>query len=123
MNHELQKTERTRERRVVAPATDIYETQDKIVLLCDVPGAVSDSVEVTLEQDLLTLEARVARVDHKGFRLSHSERPPHDYWRQFTVAADVDRDKISATVKDGVLEVILPKAERAKPRRIAIKAD
>lgn len=108
-------------RRVFVPRTDILETDEAIVLTADMPGARERDVEVTLEGDVLTLYGRVQPAG-AGRRLVHAEYDLGDYRRVFTLREDVDRDRIEATVKNGVLRLVLPKAESAKVKRIAVKA-
>jgi len=120
--HPMSKVERTRARRVLTPAVDIYENNDRIVVTADMPGVDESSIDITLEQDVLTLEGRMPDEERPGFTLAFSELMNGDYRRVFTLATEVERDKISADVKDGVLTLILPKAEPAKARKITVKA-
>jgi HSP20 family protein len=117
----VEKAERTRSGRVYIPSTDIYETADKMILIADMPGASSDSIHVTLEHDLLTIEAQVEFKMPEGYELVYNEYGIGDYYRSFTLNELVDRDKISAHYKNGVLELVLPKIEPAKPRQISIQ--
>jgi len=103
------------------PSTDIYETPAKIVLLADMPGASSDSINVTLEQDVLTIQAQVSPKLPEGYDLIYNEYGIGDYYRSFTLNETVDRDKISAHLKNGVLELVLPKIEPAKPKQITVQ--
>ena len=114
--------ERTYTRRVVAPLMDIYETPDTIVLSADVPGVGESNIAITLENDVLTLEAQQEAAAGTGFTLKHQEWEPVDYRRVFNLNTAIDRDGIAATVKDGVLTVTLPKAADAKTRKIAVRA-
>ncbi|MDQ5988017.1 MAG: Spore protein SP21 [Syntrophus sp. SKADARSKE-3] len=115
-------TERTRARKVYAPRVDIYETKDTMVLIADMPGIDENSVDVTLEKNILTITGDVPKHNYEGYSVIYSEYETGDYQRAFTISDDVNRDKINATVKNGVLKVTLPKAEKAKAKRIAIKA-
>ena len=116
------KLERTRARPVFVPRADIYETPEAIVLLADVPGVKESNLSITLENDVLTIEGNVEPEAHSGFSLAHAEYEVGDYRRVFTLSTDVDRDKIEATLKAGVLTLVLPKAEPAKARKIAVRA-
>ena len=118
---DVEKAERTRSGRVYIPSTDIYETADKMILIADMPGASSDSIHVTLEQDLLTIEAQVQPHFPEGYELMYNEYGVGDYHRSFTLNETVDRDKISAHYKNGVLELVLPKVEPAKPKKISVQ--
>jgi HSP20 family protein len=103
------------------PRTDIFETPEAFLLLADVPGAAEDGVDVTLENDVLTVSAKTTSEEPQGYAWAHREYASADYQRQFTVAAEIDRDRIEATLHDGVLRVTLPKAARAKTRKITVQ--
>lgn len=110
-------------RRVFLPAVNIYETESQIVLMSDMPGVDEKTVEVGLEGDVLTILGRSAVEAPKGMEPAYAEYSSGDYRRSFTLSGDhIDRERIEATVKNGVLKVTLPKAEAAKPRRITVKA-
>jgi HSP20 family molecular chaperone IbpA len=104
------------------PQTDIYETQDSIVVLADMPGVGPDGVDITLERRELTIRGRVPAREHDRYRQVYAEYGEADYERVFTVSDDIDRDRIKATQKDGVLILVLPKAEQARSRKIAIQS-
>lgn len=114
--------ERTKNVKVFTPKVDIYETQETIVLTADVPGADENSVDITLDKDVLKISGTVEQTEAQGRRLYYSEYDVGDYQRNFTLSEDVDREKIEATVKNGVLRVVLHKAEPVKAKKIAIKA-
>lgn len=115
--------ERTKLRRVYVPRVDIYETGDALVLLADMPGVGEKSVELTLEKDVLTIRGLVKPRNYPGYSAGFAEyREDGDYERVFSLSEEVSREKIEASVKNGVLKVILPKAEPAKARKIAITA-
>lgn len=121
---ELEKgVERTRARRVYTPAVDIIEKKDDIVLIADMPGVDDQSVDITIEKDLLTIHGRVEPDIPKDHRLVISEYGVGDYERTFTISNEIDRDKIQASVKDGVLRLILPKGENARTRKIPVTAE
>jgi HSP20 family protein len=113
--------ESTRNVPVFIPAVDIYESADGMVLLADMPGVSSEGVEIDLKEGQLTIRG-TAREEGGGGRSLLREYAVGDYYRQFTVSNLIDHSKIEASMKDGVLKVVLPKAEAAKPRKIAIKA-
>lgn len=113
--------ERTRERVAFVPRADIYETDEGIVVVADVPGVDEKSVTITLENDVLSIDACVAPEEVDGYGLAYAEYQVGDYQRKFTVSNRVDRDGIKATVKNGVLHLHLPKAQPAT-RQIAVKA-
>lgn len=106
---------------VQTPLIDIFEEPDGLVLLADLPGAIEDSVAIELEDNLLTLRAEARRPVPESASALLEEFPFGSYQRTFILSDEVDRSRISAELKHGVLRISLPKAERAKPRRIEIK--
>lgn len=113
--------ESTRNAPVFVPAVDILETGHDLTLLADMPGVPIEKVDIDLEGDQLTIRGSVPQQDGAGTVLLR-EYAVGDYYRQFTLSSDIDREKIQATMKDGVLKLVLPKAEAAKPRRIEVKS-
>jgi HSP20 family protein len=112
------------ERKTFLPAVNIYETQDRIVLMADMPGVDEKSVDITLENDVLTVHGRGADQAPEGYALAYAEYLPGDYRRSFTLAeGQINRDGIEAVMKNGVLKVILPKAESQKTKRIAVRVE
>jgi HSP20 family molecular chaperone IbpA len=112
------------ERKVFLPAVNIYETQERIVLMADMPGVDEKSVDITLENDVLTLQGRSAVDLPQGLQWAYAEYTPGDYRRSFTLSAEqVNRDGIEAVLKNGVLKVTLPKSEAVKPKKIAVKTE
>jgi len=109
-------------RNTVVPRTDIYETNEALFLSAELPGVAEGDVSITLEGDVLTVEGKNTTAAPAGFRLAYAEYEPADYRRVFTLNVDVQRDKIEATLKDGVLTLVLPKVEPAKARKIAVRA-
>lgn len=113
--------ERIRNVKTFVPRVDIYETKNSLVLVADMPGVDERTVDVELEKNVLTIAGRVdAEKSAQG--MLYSEYETGDYERAFTLSDEIDRDKIAATVKNGVLRLELPKAEKAKPKKIAITA-
>jgi HSP20 family molecular chaperone IbpA len=117
-----EETERTRDVRCFIPRADIYEMDDQIVIVADVPGVDEGSLEVTLEKNILTINAYVDALVPEGHALSFAEFEVGDYQRSFRLSNEIDREKIEATVKDGVLRLFLPKAGEARARKISVKA-
>lgn len=103
------------------PPIDIFEEPDGLILLADLPGAVEDSVSIELEENLLTLRAEARRAVPESAVPMLEEFPIGWFQRTFILSDEVDRARITAELKLGVLRIIMPKAERAKPRRIEIK--
>jgi HSP20 family protein len=119
---EGQEVESTRARPVFLPCTDIYEREDAIVVMADMPGVGPGAVEVDLAGDELTISGRVDEPAIEGHSLSYSEYGIGDYHRRFRISGGIDADKIDATIKNGVLQVVLPKAKEAQPQKITVKA-
>jgi HSP20 family protein len=115
-------TERTRNRRVYVPNVDIIEKKDAIVLLADMPGTDEKTVHITLDNNVLTVKGAVAVDPCKGYTLAHAEYGVGDYERSFTLTEGIDQDQIDATVTNGVLRLVLPKAQPPKPKKIEVRA-
>ena len=112
--------EGTRQReRYSIPPVDIYETQDMLVVLADLPGVSKEGLSVQVEKGILTIEGKVER-DTPG-NLLRREFALSSFFRQFKLTETVDSDKIRASLKHGVLRLELPKAEAAKPRKIPLE--
>lgn len=105
--------------RYLMPAVDIYETEDSLVLLADMPGVKRENLEVGVDDDVLTIEGRVD--GEQTGEMVRREYDLLDYFRQFRLSEAIDQAKISAELKQGVLRVELPKAEQAKPKTIDVK--
>lgn len=118
---EMEGVERTRTRRVFIPKVDIYEEGDTVYLLADMPGVDQESIDITLEKNILTITGFVDD-EMEDYGLAYSEYRVGDYERTFALSDEVDRSKIEATVSDGVLKLTLPKAEEAKARKIAVRS-
>ena len=114
--------ERTRARRAYVPRVDIYETDEAIIVLGDMPGVGEKSVDITLEKNVLTINGYVEPVQPDNYSLAYAEYEAGDFQRSFTLSNEIDQDKIEATVKNGMLRLYLPKAGPAKTRKITIKA-
>jgi HSP20 family molecular chaperone IbpA len=114
--------ERTRDSQVFTARADIYETENAIVVLADMPGASEDSIDITLEKNVLNIRAAVEFEVPNGHSLVYGEYAVGDYERSFVLPNEIDRSKIEASVKDGVLHLFLPKSPETQPRKIAVKA-
>jgi len=105
--------------RYVAPAVDIFEEDEYLIVVADIPGADKESVQVNVENGILTIEA-AAQSCAKGEPV-YREYEMMNFYRQFELSEKVDVDKISAELKNGVLALKLPKVEKAKPKQIQVK--
>jgi len=113
--------ERTRARPAFVPRADIYEAEDKILLIADMPGVDEDSVDITLEKNVLTINGYVEPPTYEGYSLAYAEYRVGDFQRSFSLSNEIDQDKIEATLNNGVLRLHLPKVA-PKTRSISVKA-
>ena len=102
------------------PPIDIYETPDGLVLYADLPGVTADGLDLQVQDNRLTLFGRVQQRDSAGLCIVHQEYQTGDFLRSFILSDEVDHDRIQAKLSNGVLRVELPRAARAKPRRIEV---
>lgn len=120
----LQKTDKsvemTQDRPAFIPVADIYENAEGITLYADMPGVNDKSLDITLEDDVLTLIGHQSDQAPNGMELLYREYRPGIFHRAFTLGVAIDRKKIDAKIKNGVLTLSLPKAEEAKPRKIEV---
>ncbi len=112
--------ETTKNETYFAPHVDIYETDREVAVVADMPGVTLEGIELSLEENILTLQGHRALPNHSG-RIILEEYESGHYLRRFTVAETIDQEKIEASLTDGVLTVHLPKAAPAQPRRIEVK--
>lgn len=103
-----------------APHVDIFETEQDVVVLADIPGVAPESIDLALEDNILTIQAQREAVKHLG-RLILEEYETGHYLRRFTVAETIDQDRIEASLVNGVLKVRLPKFGPAQPKKIEVK--
>ena len=113
--------EQTRQGPVFQPSVDIFETEDGITLLADMPGVKPDQLSIDLRDDRLTIRGEVASPESTEETDVLREFPWGSYYRQFSLADTVDQSKIEAKLSAGVLRLELPKVEKAKPRQITVK--
>jgi HSP20 family protein len=114
-------TERTRTRRVYAPRTDIYETDEALILVADMPGVLPDGLDITLEGRQLTVRGRAGEYTPAGYSPVYLEYGPGDYERSFVLSEEIDAERLEARLRDGVLHLTLPKAPTAQARRIQVR--
>jgi HSP20 family molecular chaperone IbpA len=115
--------ERTRDRKVFVPSVDIIERKEDLLLIADMPGVDDKSLDITLEKNILTINGYVEPEIPDKHKLVYAEYSVGDYQRTFTLSDEIDRERIQASVKNGVLRLILPKAEAAKVKKIAVKVE
>ena len=107
------------ETRYIAPPVDIYETNDALMVVVDLPGVDKDEVDVRVEDSVLTIKGKSDYTQPANLVLG--EFNLQGYYRQFQLSDEVDQDKISAESKSGVLTIRLPKAEKSKPKQIKVR--
>lgn len=112
--------ESTRPTRAFMPSADIFETEEALTVVLEMPGVSRDNVDINVEEGVLTVEGRIDFSKYEGLRPVYSEYNVGPYRRSFRVSSQVDQDRISAEMQDGVIALTLPKAEKAKPRRIKV---
>lgn len=113
----------TAERRVLRPLSDIVEFDDRYQIVIDLPGVSEDELDVSIERNVLTVHGRHGRTDPEGMDALWREYDQVDYERRFTLGQGIDRDKVEAELRRGVLTLVLPKGKNQQPQRIAIKSD
>lgn len=109
------------ERYLFTPPIDIYDSDEGLVLLADLPGVSIQTLELQVQDNKLTLFGRVTPVVPEGARIRHQEYDVGDFLRSFILSDEVDHERITATMNNGVLKVLLPKAQKGQPRRIEVK--
>jgi HSP20 family protein len=114
------KEEKTVPARYYVPNTDIYETQDALTLVMEMPGVEKKDITVGLENDRLRVEGQIDFSKYEGLEPVYTEYNVGHYARAFTLSSKIDQENISAQVEDGVLTLTLPKVKEAQPRRITI---
>ena len=115
--------EQTRSGPVYWPAVDIFEDENAITVLADMPGVKAPDLKIDLRESVLTLSGRVTRTEEPTETSVLRELEPGTYFRQFTLSETIDQGKIDARLADGVLRLELPKQERVRPRQISVRAD
>ena len=104
------------------PPADILETNDAFIVLLEMPGADPESLNVTVENDVLTIAARTTPFSPEGYTLAYAEYQEGNYERAFTLPQQVDRDRADATFNNGVLRLVLPKTSPSPAKKITVKS-
>lgn len=111
--------ETTKNEAYFAPQVDIFESDTDVIVIADMPGVTTDGVDLSLEDNVLTIQGQRVLAKQPGRVLLEEYESGH-YLRRFTVAETIDQDKIEASLADGVLRVRLPKTAPAQPKRIEV---
>jgi HSP20 family protein len=114
------KEESTIPARTFVPTADIYEDRDSLKVILEMPGVEKGNIEVRVEEGVLFVEGRLDLSKYRGLQPLYTEYNIGNYARSFRLSNAIDQDKIGAELKDGVLSLTLPKAEKAKPRTIQV---
>ena len=117
----VSKDEKTVPGRFYVPYSDIYETDEALTVLMEMPGVEREGVNIALEDDVLRVEGRIDFGKYEGMEPVYTEFNVGHYTRSFALSGKIDRERIGAQLEDGVLVLTLPKAREAQPRRIAIE--
>jgi HSP20 family protein len=112
--------ERTRECRCFIPRADIYDVEENIFVVLDMPGINENAIEIVLEKNILNVKGFAQTKDRDNYSLVIAEYEPGDFERSFRISNGIDRDKIEASYKDGVLRLTLPRTEEVKTRKITV---
>ena len=113
--------ERTVPGRFYVPHTDVYETEEVLTVVMEMPGVGREDVGVELKDDVLRVEGRIDFAKYGGLEPVYTEYNVGHYARSFSLSDKVARERIGAQFEDGVLTLTLPKTEEARPRRIAVR--
>lgn len=114
--------EPTHTRKTYIPRVNIYEGNEDIVVVADMPGVDENSIDITLEKNVLTIHGEVEPIAPDNYTLSYAEYGIGDYHRTFTLSNAIDQENIQATVSNGVLNLRLPKTQNTKARKILVRA-
>jgi HSP20 family protein len=112
--------ESTRPMRAFTPSADIFETEEMLTVVLEMPGVSKDNVDINIENGMLTVEGRIDFEKYDGLRPVYSEYNVGPYRRSFRLSSQVDQSKIAAEMQDGIITLTLPKPAKAKPRRIPV---
>jgi HSP20 family protein len=115
------KEETTVPARIFMPATDIYEAEDALTVILEMPGVEKSNLNIHVEDGALNVEGRLDLAKYRGLQPLYTEYNIGHYSRSFRLSSKIDQSKIAAEMKDGVLSLKLPKVKEAKPRTIQVK--
>ena len=115
-----QQEEKTTPGRYYVPAADIFETEEALTLLLEMPGVGKSNVDIQIENDVLRVEGRIDYAAYKDIEPVYTEYNVGHFARAFTLSNKIDREAITARVEDGVLTLTLPKSKDTLPRRISV---
>ena len=112
------------ENAVWSPLTDVSEHEDKFMLSFDLPGVDKKDVKISYKNGTLSVSGeRKESKEDKNSKFHRIERVHGKFYREFTLPVDIQEEKIEANFKDGILNIVLPKSEKAKPKEIEVKVN
>jgi HSP20 family protein len=114
------KQESTVPTRAFVPVTDIFETDQALTVVLEMPGVSKDSLDISVENDVITISGQIDFAKYEGLQPLYTEYNIGNYSRSFQLSSKIEQEGIAAELKDGVMTLVLPKAEKAKPRRISL---
>ena len=114
------KQETTVSWRTYLPVTDIFETDQALTVVLEMPGVGKDAVDVSVEDDVLAIDGRIDYSKYEGLQPVYTEYNVGHYARSFQLSSKIEQGNIHAELKDGLMTLVLPKVEKAKPRKIKI---
>ena len=115
------RNERQEDIQALLPQVDVYESKDGILLVADLPGVPKDKLELRVDNDTLLIEADIAQDTPENMEAAYAEVRLSRYRRAFSLSSELDSSKIDAQLRDGVLNLRIPKHPHAQPRRIEVK--
>jgi HSP20 family molecular chaperone IbpA len=121
MSEQVAGTAQVNDEPSYTPPTDIFETKDSIIMLMEMPSADPDSLNITVDQGVLTVSARCTRLEPQGYTLAYAEYAQRNYERTFSLPNRIDTEQTEAVFKDGVLRLTLRKAA-PQQKKIQVKA-
>lgn len=113
--------EATRPTRAFMPNADIFETEDALTVVLEMPGVDRDNINISVENGVLTVEGTINFGKYEGLQPVYSEYNVGPFRRSFRISSRIDQDNINAEMSDGVITLLLPKVEEPKPRRIEVR--
>lgn len=117
----VKRSERPEETQTLLPQVDVFENKDGILLIADMPGVPKDKLELRVENDTLLIEGEIAPDTPEGMEAVYAEVRLARYRRAFSLSAELDTSRIDAQLRDGVLNLRIPKHAHAQPRKIEVK--
>lgn len=110
-----------RAKGALVPPVDIYEDSENVTLFADLPGVDKDGLDLQIDKDTLHIFGKLPKAQGPTIEQHYTEFPEKDFYRAFTIGDAINKEKITASINNGVLKLVLPKSESVKPKKIDIK--